>query len=451
VEERQARILVVDDTPANVKLLEALLLPQGYDVVAAESGEEALRAVADTSPDLVLLDVRMPPGIDGYEVCRRLRADEATRFVPVVMVTAYPEQERVEALEAGADDFITKPLDRAGLMARVRNLLRIKEHQDTVKAQRAELAELNRTLETRVQQQVDELERDKVFRRFLPPQVAKRITESGDESILESHRKEITVVVCSLRGFTAFSELAEPEDVLRILREYHEAMGQIIGRFEGTLDRFAADEITVFFNDPEPCLDPPSEAVRMALEMSRRVQSLTRSWRRLGHELDFAAGVAMGYATLGKIGIESRFDYGAIGTVMSLAARLCDEAQAGQIFIGQRVRAATERDIDAEPLGDLPLSGFTKPVAAWRVVGFQGRHGSGGSDPELDRVTPREREVAALICRGASNRDIAEKLVITEGTAANHVEHVLTKLGFTNRAQIAAWATEHGLNTESQE
>jgi len=437
-----ARILVVDDTPANVKLLEALLLPQGYDVVAAESGEEALRAVADTGPDLVLLDIVMP-GMDGYEVCRRLRAAEATAVLPVVMITASGDQEKIKALEVGADDFITKPLNKNELLARVGSLLRIKTYQD-------ELAELNRNLETRVKEQVEELERDKVLRRFLPPQVANRIA-GGDGSILESHRREITVVVCALRGFTAFSELAEPEDVLRILREYHEAMGQIIGRFEGTLDRFAADEITVFFNDPEPCLDPPSEAVRMALEMSRRVQSLTRSWRRLGHELDFAAGVAMGYATLGKIGIESRFDYGAIGTVMSLAARLCDEAQAGQIFIGQRVRAATERDIDAEPLGDLPLSGFTKPVAAWRVVGFQGRHGSGGSDPELDRVTPREREVAALICRGASNRDIAEKLVITEGTAANHVEHVLTKLGFTNRAQIAAWATEHGLNNEPPE
>jgi len=438
-----ARILVVDDTPANVKLLEALLLPQGYDVVAAESGEEALRAVADASPDLVLLDIRMP-GMDGYEVCRRLRADEATRLLPVVMITAFLELERVNALEAGADDFITKPFNKAELFARVGSLLRIKKYQD-------ELAELNRNLETRVQQLVDERERLKGLRRFLPPKVAERIIDEGDWSILESHRREITVVVCALRGFTAFSELAEPEDVLRILREYHEAMGQIIGRFEGTLDRFAADEITVFFNDPEPCLDPPSEAVRMTLEMRRRVQTLTRSWRRLGHELDFAAGVAMGYATLGQIGIESRLDYGAIGTVMSLAARLCDEAQPGQIWVGQRVSAATEKEVDVESLGDVPLAGFMRPIPAYRVVGLRGRHGPGGLDPELDRITDRERQVAALICRGASNRDIAEKLVITEGTAANHVEHVLTKLGFTNRAQIAAWATEHGLNNEPPE
>jgi len=444
-----SKILVVDDTPANIKLLEAVLQPRGYDVLTAQSGEQALETVATEQPDLVLLDIVMP-GIDGYEVCRRLRADPSTQVLPIVMITASGAEQKIKALESGADDFVTKPFDKSELLARVSSLLRIKEYHATVEAQKAELAEWNRTLEDRVQQQVQELERLSGLRRFLPPQLAEMIVSSGDESILEDHRREITVVVCALRGFTTFSEMAEPEDVLSVLHEYHSALGQIISRFEGTLDRFAADEITVFFNDPLPCSDPAGQAVRMVLEMRGRVELLARSWRKRGHELSFVAGAATGYATLGKVGFEGRFDYGAIGPVMHVAARLCEHAREGEILVAQRVKAATEKDVEAESLGDIELAGFVKPVAAYRLLGPKALRGPHGVilNPELARVTSREQTVAALVARGYSNKDIAAELVITEGTAANHVEHILNKLGFNARAQIASWATENGLYSD---
>jgi adenylate cyclase len=443
--DRSARILVVDDTPQNIKLLEVLLTAQNYKVLTAASGEEALSVVAADEPDLVLLDIVMP-GIDGYEVCRRLRSDAATRILPIVMVTASGGQEKVKALDVGADDFITKPFDKSELLARVGSLLRIKEYHDTVLAQQAELADWTRTLEERVQRQLDEIHRLESLRRFLPPQLAEMLISEGDESILESHRREITVVVCALRGFTAFSELAEPEEVMRILHEYHATVGQTIARFGGTLDRFAADEITVFFNDPLPYPDPARQAVRMAIEMRSHVDLLARSWRSLGHQLDFVAGIASGYATLGKIGFEGRIEYGAIGTVMSLAARLCDEASPGQILAGQRVKAVVEKEIDTESLGEVPLSGFIQPVAAYRLLGMRARgQQSPTVDHELNRLTQRELEVARLIARGYSNRDVAAQLTITEGTAANHVEHILNKLGFNSRLQVATWAIEYGL------
>ena len=220
-----ATILVVDDLPQNVKLLDAVLSPRGYRVVPAASGEAALEALAEHKPDLVLLDVVMP-GMDGYEVCRRLRAEPATRFLPVVMITAHGDQEKVKAIEAGADDFLVKPVDQTELLARVRSLIRLKGYHDTIEAQAAELAEWNRLLEERVRQQVDELERIGRLKRFLPPQVVDIVTSSGDESFLAGHRREITVVFCDLRGFTAFAETVEPEDLMAVLREYHAALGR---------------------------------------------------------------------------------------------------------------------------------------------------------------------------------------------------------------------------------
>jgi adenylate cyclase len=310
--DRQARILAVDDTPQNIKLLEAVLAPRGYRVVPAASGREALDKVAAERPDLVLLDVVMP-GLDGYEVCRRLRDDPGTGFLPVVMITASGEQEKIRAIEAGADDFILKPFNQAELLARVRSLLRIKEYHDTIQAQASELAELNRTLEARVQQQVDELERVGRLRRYLAPQLAELIVSSGDESILASHRRQITVVFCDLRGFTAFAETSEPEEVMGVLREYHAALGELIFRFEGTLERFAGDGLMVFFNDPLPCPDPVERAVRMAVAMRTRVAELAQGWRKREYELDFGIGIAQGYATLGKIGFEAAMTTGRLG------------------------------------------------------------------------------------------------------------------------------------------
>ncbi len=372
------KVLVVDDTPQNIRLLDAMLVPRGYAVVPAASGPEALALVVREAPDLVLCDILMP-GMDGYEVCRRLRADPASRFLPVVMITASGEQEKVKAIEAGADDFIVKPVNQAELLARVRSLLRIKRYHDTIERQAAELAEWNRTLAARVRQQVEELERLGRLRRFLAPQLADLLVSAGDEHILESHRREITVVFTDLRGFTAFAELAEPEDVMGVLHEYHAAMGELIFQFEGTLERFTGDGLMVFFNDPLPCPDPPGQAVRMAVAMRARVAELAQGWRRRGYALGFGVGIAVGYATLGKIGFEGRWDYGAIGNVTNQAARLCAEARPDQILVTQRVHQAIEGQAETEPLGTLTLKGFRRPVEAYNVVAL--RPGAPGAGP----------------------------------------------------------------------
>jgi adenylate cyclase len=362
-------ILVVDDLPQNVRLLEAVLGPRGFTVVPAGSGRAALDAVAGGGIDLLLLDVLMPE-IDGFAVCRALRADPATRYLPVVMITASGEPEKLAAIEAGADDFIMKPFDQAELLARVRSLLRIKQYHDTIEAQAAELAAWNRELEQRVQEQVDALERMGRLRRFLSPQIAELILSSGDESFLQSHRRDITVVFCDLRGFTSFAETVEPEDVISVLNEYHAALGDLVHRFEGTLERFTGDGLMVIFNDPLPCPDAPQRAVRMAVAMRTRMNELTEKWRHHGYDLDFGVGIAQGHATLGRIGFEGRADYSAIGSVTNLAARLCAAAAPRQILISQRVFAATEDMLIADSLGELELRGFARPTRAYNVVGL---------------------------------------------------------------------------------
>jgi len=362
-------ILVVDDLPQNVRLLEAVLVPRGYTVVAATSGREALERAASDPPDLILLDIVMPE-MDGYEVCRTLRADPATSFLPIVMITASGEQEKVVAIESGADDFIAKPFDHAELLARVGSLLRIKRYHDTIERQAAELAAWNRQLEQRVQEQVDALDRMGRLRRFLSPQLAEMIISSGDESFLKSHRREITVVFCDLRGFTAFAETVEPEDLMLVLNQYHAALGDLVHRFEGTLERFAGDGLMVIFNDPLPCPDGPRRAVRMAVAMRGRVTQLVEDWSRQGHELDFGVGIAQGHATLGQIGFEGRSDYTAIGSVTNLAARLCGAAAPRQILISQRVYTAAEDILVADSVGELALRGFSRPARAYNVVGL---------------------------------------------------------------------------------
>jgi class 3 adenylate cyclase/CheY-like chemotaxis protein len=364
-----AVILVVDDLPQNTKLMDAVLSPRGFVVHTAASGEEALAWLSTQVPDLVLLDILMP-GIDGYETCRQIRANAATSFLPVVMVTASGQEQKLRAIEAGADDFVTKPFEQAELLARVRSLVRVKRYHDTIERQAAELADWNRELEAKVAAQVTELERVGRLRRFLSPQVAGLVVESGDDTFLQSHRSEITAVYCDLRGFTTFAETAEPEEVMSVLREYHEALGDLVFRFEGTLEHFAGDGLLVFFNDPIPCPDAPERAVRMAVAMRGRVAELAEGWKRRGHDLGFGVGIAQGYATLGRVGFEGRYDYAAIGTVTNLSARLSGLARAGQILATQRVVTGAAEVAVTSSLGPMELRGITRPVEVFDVLGL---------------------------------------------------------------------------------
>jgi adenylate cyclase len=284
-----------------------------------------------------------------------------------------PAQERIKGLDAGADDFLTKPVNQAELMARVRSLLRIKSLYDQVQAQKAELRQWNATLEQRVADGVQQLERLGRLKRFFSPQLAEAIVGGGAEDPLKSHRREIAVVFLDLRGFTAFTETSDPEEVMGVLREFHAAMGELILAHEGTLERFTGDGIMVFFNDPVPVAEPAARAVRMALQMQQRTAQLAQGWKRRGYELQLGIGVAMGFATIGAIGFPGRIDYGAIGTVTNLAARLCSEAAGGEILAAPRVVAALGEGFVTEPAGEFTLKGLQRAVAVTRVVGERGR------------------------------------------------------------------------------
>jgi class 3 adenylate cyclase len=250
----------------------------------------------------------------------------------------------------------------------VKSVLRIKELHDTVTAQAADLTSWNKTLEQRVADQITEIERVGRLKRFLAPQVAELILSSGgDERILESHRRDISVVFCDLRGFTTFAESAEPEEVMSVLNEYHTCLGSLIHKHEGTLDKYAGDGLMVLFNDPLPCPEPVVRAVRMAVEMRDEVGKLAVKWRKYGYELGFGLGISHGFATIGRIGFEGRFDYSAIGSVVNLAARLCREAGAGQILVDRKVYMAIEAIADVEQSGELMLKGFHRPVVAYDV------------------------------------------------------------------------------------
>jgi class 3 adenylate cyclase/CheY-like chemotaxis protein len=367
------RILAVDDTPENLEILQVRLAANGYEVLTAADGEEGLAAARKLMPDLILLDIMMPKR-DGISVVRELKADPAMQGIPVILVTAKADtRDVVEGLDAGGDDYLTKPFEHAALLARVRSMLRQKALHDKVQEQSEALAAWNRSLEEKVACQVCEIERVSRLRRFLPEQVASLIIASGgDNDPLKSHRREVTVVFCDLRGFTAFTEIAEPEEVMVVLGEYHACLGALIEKHEGTLERFVGDGLLVVFNDPIPCADHNERAVRMALAMRDAIGELCERWQRDGHTLGFGIGIARGHATIGKIGFERRADYAVIGNVPNLAARLCEEAKTGQILASQRAFFPIEAFVEARPLGELPLKGFRRPMAAFDITGWRG-------------------------------------------------------------------------------
>ena len=375
-------LLVVDDNEDNRYVLSQQLNIQGYDnITIATNGHEALNNLRSKSFDLVLLDIMMPD-LNGYEVLERMRSSPELRNIPVIMISGIGELDSVvRCIELGAEDYLPKPFEPTLLRARVRATLERKRLHDQVVAQTAdlasqaaELANWNKTLEQRVADQLGEIERMGRLRRFLSPQVADLIVASGMEKLLQSHRGEITALFCDLRGFTRFSETSDPEDVMVLLRDYHAVIGQIVIKYGATLEHFAGDGVMVIFNAPVPIDKPQLQAVRMALEMRDAMGTFTQKWRRLGHDIGFGIGISHGFATLGTIGFEGRFDYAAVGTVSNIASRLCDEAKPGQILISPRVLMAVEDTMKVELVGELTLKGIQRPMTAYNVIDAATNH-----------------------------------------------------------------------------
>ena len=355
------KILIVDDEPFNLDLLEQELMEYNYVLERATDGVDALAKADSFAPDVILLDYMMPK-MNGLEVVKALRLSERHKSVPVILLTAKASQEdKVAGLDAGADDYVTKPFDSFELLARVRAMLRIKELHD-------QLGEWNRTLEQKVQEQIGELKRMERLKRYLSPQIAETILEKED-NLFKTHRREITIVFLDLRGFTAFSDDAEPEEVMEFLRDYHAEMGALIFKFEGTLERFVGDGIVVIFNDPLPCAEHGRKAVGMALEMRDRVKELRVTWTKKGYDLDLGVGLATGYATLGTIGFEGRMDYSSVGNLPNLAARMCAEAKGGQVLTDQKTMSRLEDEFDSEAFEAVQLKGLSRPVRVFNIIG----------------------------------------------------------------------------------
>ncbi len=366
-------VLVVDDIEMNRDMLCSLLEADGHKTAVAENGRLALNAIKNNSYDLILLDVMMPE-MDGYQVLEHLKSDPGLRDIPVIVLSALDEIDSVvRCIELGAEDYLTKPFDPTLLRARIGACLEKKRLRDQEVRLRNEVEEWNKRLEQRVEEQVTQLERLSRLKRFFSPQLAELIVSGDAEDPLKTHRREITVVYLDLRGFTAFAETSEPEEVMGVLHEYHAAMGELILQHEGTLEHFAGDGMMIFFNDPVPIANPAEQAIRMTLAMRERVRELTVKWRKLGYELDFGVGIAQGYATIGAIGFEGRWDYGAIGSVSNLAARLCGEAKPGEILVTQRLVAVLDELVEAESAGELTLKGFHRPVTAHKILRLRGQ------------------------------------------------------------------------------
>ena len=344
------RVLVVDDTPFNRQLLTRLLGRIGHVSLEAPDGSAALELLRDpaTAPiDVILLDIVMPV-MDGYETLAALKADETLRDIPVIVISGVDElQSVVRCIALGAADYLPKSVDPAILRARIGASLGQKRLRDqerallgTIDRQRAQLA------------------------RFLSPQVAALVSSPDGEAMLAGHRREITAMFCDLRNFTTFSETAEPEEVLGFLRLYHATLGALVVAHEGTLEHFAGDGIMVFFNDPVLQDDHAQRSVQLALDIRERFKDISAEWRRRGHVLEVGIGIATGYATMGRIGFEGRYDYGGVGNAIILASRLSGEAVAGQILLAARTYAAIDEAM-AEPVGERQLKGFSRPMPVY--------------------------------------------------------------------------------------
>jgi len=342
------RLLLVADDNADMRAYLERMLSGQYRIALAKDGAEALEQVRVLKPDLILTDVMMPR-MSGYDLLKAVRADGNLRSIPVIFLTARAGADaHVESLEAGADDYIAKPFDENELLARVGNLIR-------ARAQERELIEL---------------QKEKIAR-FLPPHLAEMIISGDRDDFLKGHRTEISVLFIDLRGFSAFAETAEPEDLMTVLRQYQTDMGRLISEYNGTLERFAGDSMMVFFNDPIPVPNHAEQSVRMAIAMRDRMNALRAQWNNRGIDLGAGIGIAAGYATLGVIGFEGRKDYAAIGPVTNLAARLCSEAQHGQILVSGRFLQLVEPLVCAGPVGNLTLKGFHRPVLAYSVTSLR--------------------------------------------------------------------------------
>ncbi len=374
---RLETILVVDDDEVNRDVLGRRLQRLGYGVTEACDGIEALERMAAGGVDMVLLDVMMP-NMDGFAVLEKHHDDPAIRDIPVVMISALDDMKSItRCIEAGAEDYLTKPFDPVLLKARIGASLEKKRLRDAQKAlltqveqQAVELRHWNQQLETRVAEQVMQVERLNQLRRFLPREVADAVSDGGIDG-LRSHRREVTVLFCDLRGFTPFAEHAEPEDVMQVLGELHGTLGPLVFAQGGTLAQFTGDGMLVIFNDPVPCDDPAGRAVTLALAMRDHANELASTWLRRGHELQLGIGVATGYATCGRVGFEGRFEYAAIGTVTNLAARLCSEAAGGQVLISQRIATLLAGRVQADLVGNIDFKGIAKPVPTWLVHALQ--------------------------------------------------------------------------------
>lgn len=357
----------MDDLPDNVTMLAAHLRAKGYTTLKAYGGAEAIRVIEEESPDLVLLDVNMPT-IDGLEVCRRLKKHEKTRMLPIILVTAHSETADIlRGFETGADDYLIKPFNYTEMLARVRSMLRIRDTQQMLMRVNGALEDLNRNLEQKVSDQVQELERVNRLRRFFSSQIVDSIV-AGKSDVLRSHRSEITVVFLDLRHFTAFAESNPPEEVIDTIREMHETVGPIIFEYKGTLERFTGDGIMVFLGDPEPMADHAVQSVKMAKRIQTAVEPLCEVWTEKGYGLGLGIGICTGVASLGTIGFEGRMDYAAIGSVTNLAARLCGRAEGGQVLISASTQEALDGSETIRPCGEIGFKGFSKPQAVYEVI-----------------------------------------------------------------------------------